>query len=95
MIENYERIITALREDGERRRNLFQKFVGRRWIGQLANPTEEGLVNVVLGKIERNPQIFRDFLEMLNDIPGMDETVEALRSSGMTIILTHSSVREL
>ena len=90
MIENYERIITALREDGERRRSLFHKLVERRWIGQLANPTEEVLVNVVLGKIKQNPQIFRDFLEMLNDIPGMDETVEALRSCGMTIILTHS-----
>ena len=57
---------------------LRQKFQKERWLSVGSDTGGERLVTVALSRIEIDAGQFQQFIDMLNDIDGMDQIVKKL-----------------
>ena len=78
---NLKSITDALQLNPSASRSLRQKLQEKGWLSITANPTEEQLVNLVLGRIEHDAKQHGVFVAMLFDIDGMDLIVKKLTST--------------
>ena len=78
MRTNLSSISRALQLNPSASQSLRQKFKEKEWLGLTANPTEEQLVTLVLGRIEQDVNQYGEFIAMLCDIEGMDLTMSTL-----------------
>ena len=58
--------------------SLRQKFQEERWLSVGSDTEGEGLVTVALSRIKNDAGQFQQFIDMLNDIDGMDQIVKKL-----------------
>ena len=79
---NMEDIINALKTVKGAKECLIMKYWGKGWLPQTANPTEDELVSQVLHRISMKTSEFRIFMDMLNNIKGMDLVVDKLEFRG-------------
>ena len=78
MRDNLSSITEALQLNPFASQSVKQKFKGKGWLKLAANPTEEELVTLVLGRIELDVSQYGEFIGILNDIEGMDLIVKTL-----------------
>ena len=76
VLNNKGTIIEALKLTPGARGVLVTKFQEEEWLLITEDPTEEKLVNTVLGRIKRNPANITTFIDMLNDVIRLDQLVE-------------------
>ena len=79
---NLSSITRALQLNLSASQRLKWKFQEKGWLSLTANPAEDELVKLVLGRIEQDANQYDEFLAMLRDIEGMDLIVNTL--TGMT-----------
>ena len=85
MRTNLSSITRALETNPSASKTLKQKFVEKEWLDLIANPTEEQLVTLVLGRIEQDVNQYGDFIAMLRDIEGMDLIVNMLTMTSLLL----------
>lgn len=68
---------------------LVTKFQEKEWLSITESPTEEKLVKTVLGRIRRNPADLNTFVEMLEDVTGLDQIVETLEGGKLDYICVY------
>ena len=78
MQNNLNRITKALQLNRFASESVRQKFKEKRWLTIAANPSEEELVTLVLGRIELDSSQYGEFIAILSDVAGMDLIVNTL-----------------
>ena len=76
--KNLSSITEALQLNSFASQNVRQKFKEKEWLKVAANPAEEELVTLVLGRIEQDASQYGEFIAILNDVAGMDLIVNTL-----------------
>ena len=76
MRNNLKSITQALQLNPHASQSVRQKFKEKGWLPIAANPTEEELVELVLGRIELDASQYGEFIAILNGVPGMDLIVK-------------------
>ena len=71
---------------------LVTKFQEKEWLSITESPTEEKLVKTVLGRIRRNPADLNTFVEMLEDVTGLDQIVETLEGGKLDYICVYNGL---
>ena len=66
---------------------LRQKFQKERWLSVGSDTGGERLVTVALSRIEHDARQFQQFIDMLNDIDGMDQIVKKLTGRYCTVYI--------
>lgn len=75
---NLSSITKALQFNLSASQSLRQKFKEKEWLDLTANPTEEQLVVLALGRIEQDCSQYGELIAMLCDTEGMDLIVNKL-----------------
>ena len=88
MRNNLNRIVRYLKSSPSANGTLSWKFIEKGWLAAIANPTEDQLVTLLLGRIEYDANQYGEFIDMLRDIEGMDLIVKSL--TGMAYHLSIS-----
>ena len=89
VLNNKGTIVEALKLTPGAREVLVTKFQEEEWLSITEDPTEEKLVNTVLGRIKRNPANLTTFIGMLNDVTGLDQIVETLEGGKQDYICVY------
>ena len=88
MRNNLDAIVRYLKFNPSASETLSRKFIGKGWLDATANPKEDQLVTLVLGRIEHDVNQYEEFIGMLCEIEGMDLIVDSL--TGMAYYLSIS-----
>ena len=88
MRNNLNSIVRYLKSSPSASGTLSRKFIEKGWLDATANPTEDQLVTLVLGRIEYDANQNEELIDMLSDIEGMDLIVDSL--TGMAYHLSIS-----
>ena len=92
MRNNLKSITQALQLNPHASQSVRQKFKEKGWLPIAANPTEEELVELVLGRIELDASQYGEFIAILNGVPGMDLIVKKLSGPLLQVrTFTHES----
>ena len=83
VLGNMGKITEALATTPGAKKTLSEKCKERGWLPLPANPTEKGLVEFWLGRIDQNTDQFYVFVSMLGEISGMDQIVKCLSHTGI------------
>ena len=78
MKNNLSSITEALQLNPFACQSVRQKFKEKGWLTIAANPSEEELVTLVLGRIELDASQYGEFIAILSDVAGMDLIVNTL-----------------
>ena len=76
--QNLDAITQVLDMNSDANQRLRQKFQKERWLSVGSDTGGEQLVTVALSRIENDAGQFQQFVDMLNDIDGMDLIVKKL-----------------
>ena len=78
--ENLVVLQRTLRGTDEAEDSLLDVFKSRGWLDPLAKTKADGLIRKALSKIENEVENYDLFIEMLQEVPGIDEAVEKITS---------------
>ena len=92
VLNNKGTIVEALKLTPGATGVLVTKFQEKEWLSITESPTEEKLVNTVLGRIKRNPANYTTFIDMVEDVTGLDQIVETLEGTTYVYIYNWPSV---
>ena len=67
------------------RSNLLRKFRSQPWISPTAAPNTDGLIQVALNRIEHDIKYYEEFVDMLKDIPEIEESLQKITSKATTV----------
>ena len=79
VLKNMICIIDHLKVNGDAKERLILKFQEKSWIDITSMPKEDELIRKVLNRIREDAKEFLVFIEMLQDITGMDGIVDKLK----------------
>ena len=80
VLKNLEDITKALMSNSGSLQSLTLKVTAKEWLPVSRKPSEEELVYLIIGRIMNNTTQFGEFIAMLDDIEGMDQVVDKLKS---------------
>ena len=78
--ENLVMLQRTLRGTDEAEDSLLAIFKSRGWLDQLAKTKADGLIRKALSKIENKVENYELFIEMLQEVSGIDEAVGEITS---------------
>ena len=85
VLKNIASITEHLQLNPEAKNSLIDKYREHKWLAITARPTENGLVTLVLGRIEIDVQQYGMFIAMLEGIVGMDAIVTKIKGLQMKL----------
>lgn len=75
----YSRLTGHLKMNKQDLKDLFDKFIAQGWHGPGDCPGENALINIALQRIQDNPTELKEFIEMLEQITGMNNITNDLK----------------
>ena len=79
--ENLEKLRRALKATDGAEESLLTIFKSRGWLDQLAQTKADGLLTKALNKIENKAENYEVFIQMLMQVSGIEDDVEAITST--------------
>ena len=83
---NQVKIIRTLKCNEAASKTLKQKFKEKNWLELTDDRDEEGLVILILNRIDLDVHSFEEFISILKDIAGMDLIVQLLEGVSITYL---------
>ena len=68
-------------------KTLKQKFKEKSWLKPTDDRDDDGLVTLILNRIENDVNDFKEFINMLKEIEGTDQIVDILTSMNLHVFL--------
>ena len=79
--ESLEKLRRALKATDGAEESLLTIFKSRGWLDQLAQTKADGLLTKALNKIENKVENYEVFIQMLQEVSGIEDAVEAITSA--------------
>ena len=81
VLKNFEKLRTALKETDGAEESLLTIFKSQGWLGALAKTKADELLTKALNKIENKAESYEVFIQMLQDVSGIEDAVEEIISA--------------
>ena len=84
VLKNWGSLADSLLTSDNARSNLLRKFRSQPWISPTAAPDADGLIQVALKRILHDKKNYEVFVDMLEDIPEIEESLQKMTSKATT-----------